>query len=314
MPSEQIMTDSVEALRHRLMTREKSLATLRKKVDMAKAEAQKPKAKSSISAIQQRYMAAVADLESKGKDASAPVMVGASAAPVSSLATRWNKGMEGKKIEKTRIHVRGDVSGAKKNFGKMDSLRSFGSADGTGKKSKRPEDYGPAELEVEDEDAGVPSWAVNQKRKTIKKENARSSVRDVDVKDLQGSVLEQAARDGSEASGERVKVGGNVKAALAMWGKTADEDTLLLKKKKEEEEKRKALEAKLRKEKEEEERKKKLEDAIARFSKLSLKDLGDEPEDELELIVYLERKIELIEEDITKAENELDALESAGDS
>lgn len=278
-------------------------------MDTAKQEASKPPVKSTISDIQRRYMAAVADLETKGKESSAPVLRSGSDA-VASLANRWNSGIQGHmEVEKTVVNVRGDVRGARKSFGADDASRvgDFGKTVG----KKKIEDYGPAELEIEDEDAGVPSWAVNQKRKTIKKENARNSVRNVDVRDLQGSVLEQGAKDGSEIRGEKVEIGGNVKAALAMWGKTAEDDAVVLKRKKEEEERQKALELKLRQEREEKEKKRKMEEAMRTFARMELSNLPrEEPKDEIELAAYLERRIALVEKEIKAAEKELAEWES----
>lgn len=307
MPSPTTMDDSIQALRQRLSNRERFLKSLRKQIEAAKQDASKPAAKSTISDIQRRYMAAVADLESKGKDSTQP-MVKTGSDAVASLASRWNQGIQAKEVHKTAVQVRGDVKGARKSFGAGDApkLTAAGRVGRDDPTRNRFEKYGPAELEVEDEDAGLPSWAVNQKKKTIRKENARNSVHNVDVRDLQGSVLEQASRDGSEASVARVQVGGNVKAALAMWGKTADEDALLLKKKQEEEERRKALEIKLKKEKEEEEKKRKMEGAVRKFARMALGDLpSEEPQDDIELVAYLERKIALVEKDIKAAEEEL---------
>lgn len=304
------MNESIEALRERLSAREKSLKSLRKQVVTAKQEASKPAASSSISDIQRRYMAAVAGLDAKSEESTKPV-VRTGSDVVASLANRWNSGgIQGVQVEKTPVDVRGDVRSARKSFGAADAPKvgDFGRGVGRegGKKKKTIEDYGPAELEVEDEDVGLPSWAVNQKKKTIKKENARNSVRDVDVKDLQGSVLEQGAKDGSDSAGEKVQVGGNVKAALAMWGKTAEEDTMLLQRRKEEEERQKALELKLKKEREEKEKKRKMEEAVRKFARMELNELPrEEPKDETELAAYLERRIALVEKDIKVAEKEL---------
>lgn len=300
------MTASVQALRERLHTREHSLSVLRKQVQTARDAASKPAAK-TISDIQRRYMAAVADLEKKEKEVPKPVISSSSDA-FSSLASRWNKGIGEKEVQKIRVDVHGDVRGAQKNFNATDVPKASAAAAAPAKKS--PVDPGPAELLVEDDDAGLPSWAVNQAKKVIRKENARSSVRDVDVRELQGTVLSSGARDGSEATGEAVEAKGNVKAALAMWGKTAEEDTLLLKKKREEEERRKLQEEKLKKERAREEHERAVKAAAKKFSNMSLTTLpAEEPEDEIELIAYLERKIVLVEKDIEAAEEELSKLE-----
>eukprot|EP00177_Eucheuma_denticulatum_P001899 GFKZ01003390.1.p2 GENE.GFKZ01003390.1~~GFKZ01003390.1.p2 ORF type:complete len:325 (+),score=114.82 GFKZ01003390.1:47-976(+) len=304
------MSDSIAALRETLDTRQTTLSTLRDKVQAAKREAAKPAVKSSISAIQQRYMAAVADLESKGKEPSRPAVTVKSDA-VSSLANRWNKGMEGKEVEKTRVDVRGDVRGVKQQFGKADVPKLGAAARSRASIGSGARDFGPAELEIVDDD-GLPSWAVNQKKKVIRKENARSSVRDVDLGELKGSVLEMGKRDGSEASGEKVEgvAGGNVMRALAMWGKNAEEEGKEMKRKEEEEKERKEKEEKERKQREEEELRRKMDQAVEKFASLGLDDMGDEPEDEVELVAYLERKIKLVEDEVERMEKELDEVEA----
>lgn len=300
------MTAPLHALREKLHTREHELKVLREKVERARQAASRPGAK-SISAIQQRYMAAVAELEKKEKEIPKPV-VNSSTAGVSTLASKWNNGISGAEVRKTRVDVRGDVRGTQKNFKAADLPKFTTATPAPPKKPKK--DSGPAELLVEDEEAGLPSWAVNQSKKVIRKENARSSVRDVDVKELQGSVLTNAARDGSEAKSEAVETRGNVKAALAMWGKTADEDNLLLKKKKEDEERRKASETLKRKEREKEEQERAAKAAIESFANMTLASLpSQEPTKEVELVAYLERKIALVEKEIEAAEEELSKLE-----
>lgn len=256
-------------------------------------------------------MAAVADLESKGKEPSRPAVTVKSDA-VSSLASRWNKGMEGKEVEKTTVDVRGDVRGVKQQFGKGDVPKLQGAAKGRASFGPASQDVGPAQLEVVDDD-GLPSWAVNQQKKVIRKENARSSVRDVDVGELKGSVLEMGKRDGSEAQGEKVEgvAGGNVMRALAMWGKNAEEEGKEMKRKEEQERERKEKEEKERKQREEEELRRKMEQAVEKFGKLGLSDLGDEPDDDVELVAYLERKIKLIEVEVEKMERELEEVEAS---
>ena len=216
--------------------------------------------------------------------------------------------MEGKKVEKTAVDVKADIDGAKKNFAAKDAPKLASKSSSSA--SKKPEQNQPDQFLVED-GSEVPSWARNQQKLVIKKENARSSVRDVDVRDIQGSVLESAARDGTETERTKVNVGGNVKAALAMWGKTADEDAKELARKKEEEKKRAEAAEMAKKEQEAEKQKRAVRAASAKFDKLQLSDLTSEPEDELELIAFLERKIALVEKDIKAAEDELHKLESS---
>ncbi|KAI0567278.1 hypothetical protein FGB62_3g08 [Gracilaria domingensis] len=295
-------TASVDALRDTLADREAKLDVARKKLKLAKERAARPKPKSTISNIQQRYLSAIAELEDKPVPKPEPR---ASSNAVSSLASRWNQGIE-RKVQKTTVSVRGDVSAAKKNFAHSD-VPSIASA-----AARRPSsvDHGPAEFEVED-GSDIPSWAKNQRKLVIKKENARSSVH-VDVREIRGSVLMNAARDGSEAERtNKVEHVGNVKAALAMWGKTADEDAKLLAKKKEEEERERALQEKLRKEREAEELANAYKHAVEAFATMTLADMNDEPSKEVQLIAFLERKIVLVEQEIKKLEDELAELEAA---
>lgn len=294
------MTESIDALRDRLATREAELKKLRARLKAAKETAARPPVKSTISDIQKRYLSAVAELETKRSE-SAESFVRSSSDAVSTLANRFNKGIDGKKINRSNVSVRGDVNTAKKTFLKVDSTRSDGG-------SKRVLEPQPAELLVEDDD-GLPSWAKNQQKRMIRKENARSSIRDVDVRELQGTVLEKGSRDGSEDKEDTVVPRGNVKAALAMWGKTADEDARLLAMKKEEEERKAAEQARLKKQREEEERRTAIRKAIEKFAQMSLADLTDEPENEIELRAFLERKIDLVEKEIRLTEEQLEKVE-----
>lgn len=299
------MTDSINVLRDRLAERESELKKLRARLKAAKEAAARPPVKSTISDIQKRYLSAVADLETKRSDAANPV-IRASSDAVSTLASRFNQGIDDKKVERSRVSVRGDVTSAKKTFLKTDTSH-FGSKSETA--SKRSSEPQPAELFVEDDD-GLPSWAKNQQKRMIRKENARSSIRDVDVRELQGSVLESASHDGSGSKEEtNVVPRGNVKAALAMWGKTADEDARLIAMKKEEEERKAAEQARLKKQREEEERRTAIRKAVEKFSKMSLSDLKQEPENEIELSAFLERKIVLVDKEIRQTEEELEKIE-----
>ncbi|CAN8062833.1 unnamed protein product [Agarophyton chilense] len=297
---------SVDVLRDNLADREAKLDVLRKKVKHAKERAARPKSKATISSIQQRYLSAIADLEDKEKELP-KAHVRSTANAVSSLASRWNQGIDERKVEKTKVHVRGDITAAKKNFAYSDAPSATKAG---ARASSGAADSGPSEIVVED-GSDIPSWAKNQRKLVIKKENARSSVR-VDVKELQGSVLMNAARDGSEAERTtKVEHAGNVKAALAMWGKTAEEDAKILAKKKQEEERERVLQEKLRKEREAEELARAYNAAVQEFAKMTLADMDDEPSKEIELIAFLERKITLVEQEIKKLEGELAELEAA---
>lgn len=293
------MTESIEALRTHLASREAHLAKLRQRLKAAKEAAARP-VQATISDIQRRYLSAVADLETKRAESPAPIIRADSA--VSSLTKRWNKGIDGVKIERSRINVRGDVTTGRKNFSKVDLLSKSS-------RSSELMEPQPAELLVED-DSDVPSWAKNQRKLVIRKENARSSIRDIDVRELQGTVLEQANRPLSDSQDQTVIPAGNVKAALAMWGKTADQDAKILAEKKKEEELKEAERLRLQKQREEEERLAAIRNAVEKFAKLSLADLKDEPKNDVELTAFLERKIVLVEKEISDTEEELDSVES----
>lgn len=161
---------------------------------------------------------------------------------------------------------------------------------------------------MEDGD-GIPSWAKNQQKLFLRKENARSSVRDVDVKDLQGSVLENGARDGSEVERPKLELQGTVKARLAMWGKTVDEDALRLARRQEEEERKAEAERKAQLEREAAEKRKLIDAAIEKFANMTLSDVTKEPVKEIELVVYLERKIVLVNNEISRLETQLGDLQ-----
>lgn len=215
--------------------------------------------------------------------------------------------MSAKSVTKTRVDVRGDVTTTRKSFAAPDLVSKPAPSPPPPKKKQAP---APAQLIVED-DTGVPSWAVNQQKLLLRKENARSSIRDVDVKELQGSVLSEGARDGSEVQRERVQMHGNVKAALAMWGRTADDDAKLLAERRAEEQRKAAEAERLRKIAEEERKLREVKDAVSKFASLTLKEMPEiEPESDVELVAYLERKIVLIEREIKLAEEELDELEA----
>lgn len=304
------MTVSVDALRDRLASREAVLDSLRSRLKTVQAT---PTPKSTISDIQRRYLSAVADLETKRSTTTATPIVRSTNDGVSSLASKWNKGMDGKKVERSNVEVRGDVSSARKTFAAADVPRvnpSSGTSDDTKTDSSTSTKPQPAQLLVEDDD-GLPSWAKNQRKLVIRKENARSSIRDVDVRELQGSVMTAPDRNEENVKSEKIEARGNVKAALAMWGKTADEDAKLLVKKKEEEERQRTMRAKMRKDREEEERKHALRKAMEKFADMRLVDMKDEPENDVDLMAFLERKIALIDEEISSVEDELEKLEAS---
>lgn len=197
------------------------------------------------------------------KRASTPVLPTERSGAMASLLSKWNKGIE-MEVTKTKIDCHGDVRGTQKNFDGRDVPKAAPkpSAAQTRPASTPMRPAEAAELLVEEE-GSVPSWARNQAKKVIRKENARSSTRGVDLGKSKGDILAaQREADAPTANKEAPKAGGNVAAALAMWGKAADEEAKSLEKKNVVEEARRE-EARKNKEREEE-----LEKARAEMEKV----------------------------------------------
>ena len=326
----------ISTLRSAISKKENTLSLLRGRIRIAKS------GRASVSLASRRYEEAIkssADaLHSKRQ--SAPVVLPTErSAAVSSLLSRWNAGIE-KQVEKTKVDVAGNVRGAQKTFSKKDDVSVLPAL---ANPAARPlaRMSAPAEIVVEDEES-LPSWAVNQRKKVLKKENARSSIRNVDIGGLKGDIVQRGARDvDTEGVKEEVSVGGNVARALAMWGKNADEEAKKLeaKNKIEEEireaerrererleeirreEERRAEEERQRLEKlrieeekkrEEEERKRREEEERLRKEREleEIRNLPDEEPTGNELLVpYLEKKIKKLDMLIEDAESELAQLE-----
>lgn len=309
---------SIDDLRDRVEKRQAHLHTLRERLKKAKAAAARPPVKSSISDIQKRYLSAVADLDVKKTE----TKITPSGEGVSKLTSRFNQGLANPALAKKKSAADQVISGenisrAKKQFSKTDSINShLPNASAIIKSPSSHHDDQPAELLVEDDD-GLPSWAKNQQKLMIRKENARSSIRDVDINELQDNVKKSTAdmaKVTNSEEGTEPVARGNVKAALAMWGKTAEEDARVLAKKKEEEEKKQKELLRLKQLKEEEERKQAIKAAIDKFSSLSLVDLVDEPQqNDIEQMAFLQRKLFLIDKEISVTEQEIDKAELADD-
>lgn len=307
--------------------------------------------RASVKLAASRFLQAAERSARADNRASQPVTAAQRSAPVSSLLSKWNSGIE-TEVAKTRVDLNGgraDVRGAKQRFSNVDaSLPSPGAAAVAKQQHRRPHTVGPAQFVVEDDDS-VPSWAVNQRKTVIKKENARSSIRDVDLGELKGGLLREKVVDTSNVK-EVAAGGGGVAAALAKWGKLAEEEAkvmtqrnLVEEAKKKEMQLMEEREAEVRRQREEmerrerEEREKREAEERARRLELEKKRLEEEkkraeeekrrardeevrmlkalPETEpagapnAELIDWLEKRIKLLDMLIAEAEAELVDLE-----
>lgn len=206
---------AVSDLRARLTRRQESLALLRRRIEAARSgEHRNGRPLSSVGDISRRFMNAAAESESRGMS-SRPVITGGDG--VGSLLSKWNKGFEMKEAEKERVTVRGDVRGASNKFSKANSSLSADVRAAKRDASRQPSD---GMISVEDDD--VPSWAINQSKRVIQKENAKALTGNVNVDRTKGSVMNQSGE--IDVSGFREKPkGGNVGGAIAMWGQKAED-------------------------------------------------------------------------------------------
>lgn len=250
--------DTIADLRRTVQEKEEKLDGIRMRIKTTKS------GRASVRLAASRFMQHAEEV-SKASHSSAAVMPENRSAAVSSLMSRWNAGIE-REVEKTKIDMgggRSDVRGKQQRFSRKDeSVGKPNESDVTStRRTLGP--VGPKELLVED-DESVPSWAVNQQKRVVRKENARASVRDVDVTRLKRGVATR--NDVVDTSSVRetpiTSSNGGVAAALAKWGKMADEEAEKLERvnlveqaRREEEEKQKEREEELRKMKEEQERK-----------------------------------------------------------
>lgn len=312
------MSDTIDALRDRLAVREAELSKVRARLKAAKDAAARPPVKATISAIQKRYLSAVADLETKRSAEAAAAATGKHLAGggdggVSKLASRFNKGFDTTTLggsNKLDVVVGdGHVTETRQAFANNTNLQQQQQQQQKKKKKKKSENNSmdeqpPTELLVEDDD-GLPSWAKNQTKLMIKKENARSSIRDVDVSEIKDDMLEKASVDihsitsnasyhdgmtthnqiNATTNGSNIHETvvlpprGSVKKALAMWGKSIEEDMKILAMQKEEEERKKREQLRLARQRLEEERIRIRLAAAQKYATVTslqqLKDLGE---------------------------------------
>lgn len=318
------MSDTIDALRDRLAVREAELTKVYARLKAAKDTAARPPVKASISAIQKRYLSAVADLETKRSAEAAAAVAGKQiggdgGGGVSKLASRFNKGFNigitgTKKLD--IIIDDGHVIETRQAFANNTNLQQQLQKNQKKKKKKADDNMDniqqPTELLVEDDD-GLPSWAKNQAKLMIRKENARSSIRDVDVGEIKDEMLEKAAVDihavtsnasyhdgmhnnhlnvmNNDTNNEVVNnvmlpPRGSVKKALAMWGKSIEEDMKVLAMQKEEEERKKQEQLRLARQRLEEERRRMRLAATQKYARVtSLQQLNDLGEPDLMALV-----------------------------
>jgi len=208
--------ETISTLRRTVEVKESELESLQMRIKTSKG------GRASVRLAASRFMQK-AEEDVVKKPSSSPEMPAVRSAAVSSLLSRWNAGIE-KEVEKTKVDVKGDVRGTSGKFNNKDqSIARPNATEISSRRARGP--TGPAELEVED-DEKVPSWAVNQNRKVVKKVNARASVRDVDVSKLNRKISTRRT-DVDTTSVRETPVqasNGGVAAALAKWGKMADEE------------------------------------------------------------------------------------------
>lgn len=312
---------TVLTLRTELSEREALLAQLRARLSRLRGHA-------SVGSAARRYVQAVK--QNENRRASEPIAPVQRSQAVSSLLSKWNEGFE-KAVEKTVVQCDADVKAAQKTFSKKDHV---GGARGTAAEKYNRQ----KEIEVMD-DERLPSWATNQKKKVIKKENARSAIPVVK------HVPDDDEADINLPNGQNAaSLGNNVRAALQRWGRAADEEAAVLERKNKEEQMRreeikKEKERQEAREKEERERRERekqemarrqAEEEAARLAELKARQeveaaaaaeaLAREQERELEelrnlpkqepldinqLVIYLEKKIKYTNIQIDETQQQL---------
>lgn len=266
---------------------------------------------SSVGDISRRFMNAAAESEARGSSRR-PVVTGGDG--VGSLLSKWNKGFEMKEAEKERVTVRGDVRGATSKFSKVNTSLASDVRAAKLESGRQPAD---GTISVEDDD--VPSWAINQSKRVIKKENAKALTGNVNIDRVRGDVMNQSGE--IDVSGFREKPkGGNVGGAIAMWGQKADDQEA----KEREENMRLQTMRSLRSDFEKRQSADSVPESVEEqpvaaevepeYDPLDMvfddsDDEEEEPTDIRLLVDYLERKCERVEIKIDAAENELEKID-----
>jgi hypothetical protein len=318
----------VDKLRRRLARREEVLGLLRKRIEAARGGAHHAgRPLSSVGDISRRFMNAAAESEARVEETRSFTGIQHSNGGVSSLLSKWNKGFDEKKIERERINVRGDVRSTKDMFNKADSSLAKDLAKDAAKARRRVDSEtryngrGHHEELVVDDD--VPSWAINQSKRVVKRESARGATQGVDLRETANSFLQMGVADVDTSNvRETVSARGNVSGVLAMWHQKSDEqearerETLLR-----EETMRKLKESMQSRAPLSSDRVRSTDtDSTDNLSSQAITELDSEPEAETDidedeptdirdLIEYLERKCVKVEKEIDQAEEELHKLD-----
>jgi hypothetical protein len=301
----------VEQLRARLARRTESLVLLRRRIEAARSGVSTDRPLSSVNDISRRFMNAAAESEARGHT-TRPVVTGG--AGVGSLLSKWNEGFAMKEAERERVHVRGDVRGATDKFSKADSSLAADVMAAKRSAAGRVAGGGRDVIAVEDDD--VPSWAINQTRRVIHKENAKAKTGNVNIDVAKGSISSRGSAE-VDTSGVREEVrAGNVGGVIAMWGQKAEDHQA----KEREEQMRVATMKSLRSDFEKRTSREEpapepveeiVEEPVAAEELIYMDsdDDEEEPTDIRELVEYLERKCERVQKKINFAEHEVEKID-----
>ncbi len=248
--------ETIAHLRNTVAVKEAELDSLQMRIKTTKS------GRASVRLAASRFLQKAEEQANEKRTSIEPIVKSGN---MSSLMSRWNAGIE-RQVEKTKVDLNGgraDVRGASKRFSAVDASlpRPKGAETKSTRKPRGP--VGPAEFEIED-DESVPAWAVNQRKTVVKKENARASISDVDVRQIKGGLMSRPGDVDTSNVRETPMAASNggVAAALAKWGKIADEEAKKLERvnvveqaRREEAKKQKELEEELQRMREEQEKK-----------------------------------------------------------
>lgn len=245
---------AVAELRARLQLRRESLAILRRRINTARASHRggrddTGRSQQSVSDISRRFMSAAAESEN-WKSSQRPFVTGG--AGVGNLMSKWNKGFElsddsAATSNSSRRPVVTGGAGVGNLLSKWNQVEheayKRAAVQARSIREAVPDSAASAHegVSVEQPTAGsrahaannesitvvdddVPSWAINQDKQVIQKENAKSKTGSVSVRDAQGNITGRGIA-GVDISGFREESKkGKVTERLKMWGaKAADE-------------------------------------------------------------------------------------------
>lgn len=332
---------AVAQLRARLQRRRESLNILRRHIKTARASHRSGgnvtgRSQQSVGDISRRFMGAATESDNC-KSSQRPFVTGG--AGVGNLMSKWNKGfvLSDDCADNSNFPRRPVVTGgagvgnllskwsqveseaSKRAAAQVRSVREVAPDSAASVQKEQPVTQPRAgsrahaanndSITVVDDD--VPIWAINQEKRVIQKENAKSKTGSVSIRDAQGSIAERGSA-GVDISGFREEpTKGNVTDRLKMWGvKAADEaererkETLRIEsaraRKAEYEGRSLMMAAKTRKPDTSTE----IEDeGDCEFAESD--DDEEEPSNIRDLMTYLERKCRRLEQKIERAETEI---------